>query len=156
VRMTTHNDVELDMIREKTAVVDFGLIDFARLMGNVFNDLRFEGKRQPDSRGLGNVHLTLEGGRQTRTITAQSNGEFELHDIPPGDYRLSVDAATLPANYVLPKNSFVVHILPVSTVIRDIPARALRSISGRVFLKVLVDSNAPPPDTGKLKIGGVP
>src|SRR5215471_11664466 len=57
---------------------------------------------------------------------------------------------------MLPKNSFVVHILPVSTVIQDIPARALRSISGRVFLKVLVDSNAPPPDTGKLKIGGVP
>ncbi len=40
--------------------------------------------------------------------------------------------------------------------IQDIPARALRSISGRVFLKVLVDTNTPPPDPGKLKIGGVP
>src|SRR5215471_17506352 len=57
---------------------------------------------------------------------------------------------------MLPKNSYVVHIPAVATVVQDIPARALRSISGRIFLKVLADSNAPPPDTGKLKIGGVP
>jgi len=157
VRMTTHNDVELDMIREKTAIVDFGVVDFARLMGNIFNDLRFEGKRQLDSSGLGNVHLTLDDGRHIqRTIIAGPNGAYETHDIPPGDYKLGVDAATLPANYVLPKDSFVVRVPPVSTVVQDIPARALRSISGRVFLKVLVESNAQPADPGKLKIKGVP
>lgn len=157
VRMTTHNEVELDMIREKTAIVDFGLVDFARLMGSVFNDLRFEGKKQLDSRGVGSVHLILDDGRRIkRTIIAEPNGDFETHDIPPGDYKLSVDATTLPANYVLPKNSFVVHVPPVATVVQNIPARALRSISGRIFLKVLADSNAQPADTGKLKIGGVP
>ncbi|HEY6249008.1 MAG TPA: SdrD B-like domain-containing protein, partial [Candidatus Angelobacter sp.] len=157
VRMTTHNEVELDMIREKTAIVDFGVVDFARLMGNIFNDLRFEGKKQPDSRGLGNVHLILDDGRHiTRTIIADPSGGFETHDILPGDYKLSIDASTLPANYVLPKNSFVVRIPPVTTVVQDIPARALRSISGRVFLKVLADSNAQATDSGKLKIGGVP
>lgn len=156
VRMTTHNEVEVDMIREKAMVVDFGVVDFARLMGNIFNDLRFEGKRQMDSRGVPSVHLILDDGRHTRTIIAESSGAYESHDIPPGDYKLTVDASTLPANYVLPKDSFVVHVPPVSTVVQDIPARALRSISGRVFLKVLVDSNAPSSDPGKLKIGGVP
>jgi hypothetical protein len=154
--MTTHNEVELDMIREKIAVVDFGVVDFARLMGNIFNDLRFEGKRQMDSRGVPNVHLTLDDGKRTRTIIAESSGAYEAHDIPPGDYKLSVDATTLPANYILPKDSFRVRISPVSTTVLDIPARALRSISGRVFLKVLADQTAPPPDPGKLKIGGVP
>lgn len=156
VRMTTQNEIEVDMIRERATVVDFGVVDFARLMGNVFNDLRFEGKRQMDSSGVPNVHLILDDGRHTRTIIAESSGAYESHDIPPGDYKLSVDAATLPANYVLPKDSFVVHIDPVSTVVQDIPARALRSISGRVFLKVLVDSAAASTDPGKLKIGGVP
>lgn len=156
VRMTTHNEVEVDLIRERATVVDFGVVDFARLMGNVFNDLRFEGKRQMDSRGVPNVHLILDDGRHARTIIAESSGAYESHDIPPGDYKLSVDTATLPANYVLAKDSFVVHIPAVSTVVQDIPARALRSISGRVFLKVLVDSTAAPSDPGKLKIGGVP
>ena len=35
-------------------------------------NLRFEGKKQLDSRGLGNVHLTLEDGRYKRTIIAES------------------------------------------------------------------------------------
>lgn len=156
VRMTTQNEVELDMIRERTSVVDFGIVDFARLMGNVFNDLRFEGKKQLDSRGLGNVQLTLEDRKHSRTIMVGPNGDFEVHDIPPGDYRLTVDAATMPANYVLPKSSFIVHVPPVATVVQDIPARALRSISGRVFLKVMSEAGTPPSDTGKLKIGGVP
>lgn len=135
VRMTTRNDVQLDMIRENTAVVDFGVVDFARLMGSVYNDLRFEGKKQMDSRGLGNVHLTLDDGRRKRTIIAEANGDYEIHDIPPGTYKLSVDADTLPANYTVAKDSFVVRVSPVSTVIQDIPARALRSIAGRVLLK---------------------
>jgi hypothetical protein len=143
VRLTTRNEVALDMIRENTAVVDFGVVDFARLMGTVFSDLRFEGKKQLDSRGLGNVHLTLEDGRYKRTIIAESNGEYEVHDIPPGVYRVRVDPQTLPANYVLPQESFVVRVSPVSTVIEDIPARALRSIAGRVLLKGSGDGNGP-------------
>jgi hypothetical protein len=144
------------MIRERAMVVDFGVVDFARIMGNIYNDLRFEGKRQMDSRGVANVHLILDDGRKTRTIIAESSGAYESHDIPPGDYKVTVDATTLPANYILPKDSFTVHVPPVSTVLLDIPTRALRSISGRVFLKVLVDNTVPPADPGKLKIGGVP
>jgi SdrD B-like domain len=140
VKMTTRNEVALDMIRQNNAVVDFGVIDFARLMGNVFNDLRFEGKKQLDSRGLGSVHLLLEGGRYQRTIITETNGDFEVHDVPPGNYKLSIDPATLPPNYAAPKASFVVQVAPVTTVVEDIPARALRSIAGRVFLRVAADT----------------
>ena len=48
--MTTKAMTEVDLIRSNLAVVNFGVVDFARLLGAVFNDLRFEGKRQPDSK----------------------------------------------------------------------------------------------------------
>jgi hypothetical protein len=47
-------------------------------------------------------------------------------------------------------------VTPVSTVLENIPARAMRSIAGRVFVKVLAESTAQPADSGKLKIGGMP
>ena len=156
IRMTTQNEAQVDLIRQRLVVVDFGVVDFARLMGSVFNDLRFDGKRQFDAKGLPDVHLILDDGKRPRTIVAETNGNFEVDDVLPGDYKLSVDPNTLPPNYVLPADSFEVHVAPVSTVVQAIPARALRSISGRVFLKVSVDSAAPATDPGKLKIGGVP
>jgi len=156
VRMTTKNLMAVDLIRQKIAIVDFGVVDFARVTGAIFNDLRFDGTRQPDAKGLAGVHLLLDDGRRQRTIVAHDNGDFEADDVPPGDYMISVDAATLPANYMLPRESFTVRVAPVTTVVQNIPARAMRSIAGRVFVKVLADPAAQPADSGKLKIGGVP
>jgi uncharacterized protein YfkK (UPF0435 family) len=49
VRMTTKNQSTVDLIRQKLAVVNFGIVDFARVTGSIFNDLRFDGTRQPDA-----------------------------------------------------------------------------------------------------------
>jgi hypothetical protein len=156
VRMTTKNQGGVDLIRQKIAVVNFGIVDFARITGSVFNDLRFDGKRQPDAKGLGSVHLILDDGKRRRTIVAQDGGDFEADDVPPGDYMISVDPATLPPNYTLPEESFTLHVAPISTVAQNIPVRAMRSIAGRVFVKVLAEPAAQPADSGKLKISGVP
>lgn len=137
-------------------MVNFGIVDFARVTGSVFNDLRFEGKRPPDAKGLAGVHLTLDDGTRRRTIVAQDTGEFEVDDVSPGDYRISVDSSTLPANYSLGEDTFTLHVSPVSTTVQNIPARALRSIAGRVFVKVLAEPAAQPVDSGKLKISGMP
>jgi hypothetical protein len=156
VRMTTKNQASVDLIRQRISVVNFGIVDFARVTGSVFNDLRFEGKRPPDAKGLAGVHLTLDDGTRRRTIVAQDTGEFEADDVSPGDYRISVDTSTLPANYSLGEDTFTLHVSPVSTTVQNIPARALRSIAGRVFVKVLAEPAAQPADTGKLKISGMP
>ncbi|HEY6305927.1 MAG TPA: SdrD B-like domain-containing protein [Candidatus Angelobacter sp.] len=153
VRMTTRNEVNVDLIRQRIAIADFGVVNFARLMGNVFNDLRFEGKRQPDSKGMQGVRMVLDDGRQKRTVTTQGVGDYEVDDLPPGDYTLTIDPASLPANYTLPADSFKLHVSPVSNVLQDVPVRALRSIAGRVFLKVSAD---PTVDPGKLNVTGVP
>ncbi len=143
VRMTTRNQVSVDLIRQRFAIADFGVVNFARLTGNLFNDLRFEGRRQPDSKGLPGVRMVLDDGRQKRTVTSQGVGDYEVDDLPPGDYTLTIQADSLPANYVLPADSFNLHVSPVSNVVLDIPVRALRSIAGRVFLKVSADAGIP-------------
>jgi SdrD B-like protein len=157
VRMTTKNQASVDLIRQRISVVNFGIVDFARITGSVFNDLRFEGQRSPDAKGLAGVHLTLDDGTRRRSIVAQDTGDFEIDDVAPGDYMISVDASTLPANYSLAQDTFTLHVSPVSTAVENIPARAIRSIAGRVFMKVLAEpAAAQPADTGKLKISGMP
>lgn len=135
IKMTTASDTEIDLIRNKRGAANFGIIDFARVMGTVFNDLRFQDKLQPDSKGMQRIEITLQGDKIKRTATTDSSGQFEITDVPPGDYTVTLDTQSLPANYVAPAESFTVHVNPVSTTLRDVPVRALRSISGRVFLR---------------------
>jgi hypothetical protein len=155
IRMTTKANVEVDLIRSHVVVANFGVVDFARLLGTVFNDLRFEGKRQPDSKDMPQIQLILDDGKTKRNIMSQSGG-FEVDDLPPGDYTLTVDASTVPPNYIVPQDSFRIHVSPISSVIQDIPVRALRSIAGRVFLKVPTDPGAQTDEAPNVKIGGIP
>lgn len=145
VRMTTQNAVDVDMIQHRSVVVNFGVVDFSRVMGNVFNDLRADGKRQPDSTGMQGIHLILDDGKEQRSVTTEGSGDYEAEDVPPGDYKLIVDTDSIPANYTVPTVTFSLHVSPVATVVADVPVQALRSISGRVVLKMAtnpVSSNA--------------
>lgn len=136
VRMTTRAEQDVDLIQQHVAIVNFGVLDSARVIGNVFNDLRFENQREPDSKGLATVQLLLDDGKQVRKVHTAGSGDFEWDNVQPGDYKLSVDPTTLPANYTASKESFAIHVSPVQTVVQNIPVRALRSISGKVFVKV--------------------
>lgn len=136
VRMTTRSEIEADMIQQHIVVENFGILDFARVMGYVYNDLVFENRRQPDSKGMQGIDLLLDNGKEIRKIQTTGSGDFELDNVPPGDYKLSLDAASIPSNYAAPIDSVAIHVSPVSTVVQDLPMRALRSISGRILLKV--------------------
>ncbi len=135
MRMATPSQVDADVFREPVAIVNFGIVNFARVLGNVFNDLRFEGRRAPDARGMAEIRLLLDDGEKKRSIISRGTGDFEVDDVPPGDYTFSVDSNSLPANYSAPNQTFRIHVSPVSTVVQDVPLRALRSISGTVYLK---------------------
>ena len=149
VRMTTRGEAEVDLIQQHIVVANFGILDFARLMGNVYNDLRFENRRQPDSRGMQDLELQLDDGKEVRKIQTGGAGDFEVDNLPPGDYKLSLDPASIPANYVATGDTFTVHVSPVSTVVQDIPLRALRSISGQVLLKMKSNIDSVPLSRGK-------
>ena len=150
VRMTTRSEADVDLIQQRIAIINFGILDFARVMGNVYNDLRFDNARQPDSKGMQDIGLLLDNGKEVRKIQTAGSGDFELDDVAPGDYKLSLDPASIPPNYLTPVESVAVHVSPVSTVVQDIPVRALRSISGTVLLKTAVP-NSEPADRKKRK-----
>ncbi|HYY69972.1 MAG TPA: SdrD B-like domain-containing protein [Terriglobales bacterium] len=142
VRVTTPVVAEVELLEKRTAEADFGIVDFARLMGTVYNDYAMGGVRRTDAPGLRGVQLMLQGSNLHRVTAADSAGEFEFDDLPPGDYTLTVEPATVPANFIVPPDSMRVRLGPTSTVVRDIPLRALRSLSGHVYLKTVAD--APP------------
>jgi len=151
VRMTTKGEATADLIQQHLIVENFGILDFARVMGNIFNDLRFENSRQPDSKGMQGIGLLLEGGKEPQTIQTVASGDFEFDNVPPGDYKLSLDPSSLPPNYIAPVDSVSVHVSPVSTVVKEIPMRALRSISGRVLLRLPAELASTSASTARLK-----
>ncbi len=142
VRVTTSTDVRVELLEARTAEVDFGIVNFARVIGNVFNDYRLDGKREPDASGVRAVKLTLSGNGVNRRVSADGGGDFEIYEVPPGDYQLTLDRSTLPPNYIAPTDSASVHVEPTATVIQDMPAQALRSVSGHVFFKSSVSGGA--------------
>lgn len=137
VRVTTPTDVRVDLIEQKVAEVDFGVVNFARLIGNVFNDYRLDGRMQPDANGIRGIELILSGGGVNRKIVSDGSGDYELYEVPPGDYRLSLDRSTLPPNYIATAEPVNIHVEPTATIVQDIPVEALRSISGHVYFKLV-------------------
>ncbi len=135
IRVTTPTLVEVELLDQKVVAIDFGIVDSARLVGTVYNDYTMSGVRQVDAPGMRGIQLILRSANLHRVVTADAAGEFEFADLPAGDYVLTVDPTSVPPNFALPFDSAEVHLDPTSTVVRDIPLRALRSISGRVYLK---------------------
>jgi hypothetical protein len=135
VRVTTPTDVRVDLINEKTAEVNFGIVNFARVIGNVFNDYRMDGKRQPDASGVRAIRLNFTGNGVNRKVVSDGAGDYELYGVPPGDYQLNLDRSTLPPNYVARSESVNIHVNPTATVVQDIPVQALRSVSGHVYFR---------------------
>ncbi|MBV8205326.1 MAG: hypothetical protein JO041_00920 [Acidobacteria bacterium] len=135
VRVTTPNLAELNLEDRRIVEVDFGVVDFARLMGSVYNDCLLTGERKTDSPAVRSVQLILEGAGVKRETTADSGGEYQFDDLPAGNYTLKIDGGTVPANFAVPLDSQPVELGPTSTLVRDIPLRALRSVAGHVYLK---------------------
>jgi hypothetical protein len=135
VRVTTPTDVRVDLTEEKIAEVNFGIVNFARVIGNVFNDYLLDGKRQLDANGVRGIRLVLSGPGVSRKVLSDGGGDFEIYEVPPGDYQLTLDRSTLPPNYIAVKDSANIHVEPTATVIQDMPAEALRSVAGHIYFK---------------------
>jgi hypothetical protein len=101
----------------------------------VFNDYVQDGERHTDAPGLRNVTLVISSAGGERRTTTNSVGDYEIDDLPPGEYTVSVDPATLPPNYVFAADAVPFQIRPTATVVKDVPVRALRSIAGHVYLR---------------------
>lgn len=144
VRFTSVSDIPVE-VDNNNASLEFSVVNFARVMGNVFNDYTLDRLRQPDAPGLSRVRLTLSSTAGfNRTMTSDGSGDFEMMQVPPGDYRLTIDAATIPPDYVLGEEPAILHVDPVSTVVHDVALRALRSMSGHIYYKQPSPASANP------------
>jgi len=134
VRVTTPSELDLEVI-DRSVQVNFGIVNFSRVIGTVFNDYQNDASRQSDAPGLPRIHVRLTSGSYSTVVTSDSSGDFEAADLPPGDYSLTLAAEDLPANYVAPETPQQIHVDPIATAVADLPVRALRSIAGRVLLR---------------------
>jgi hypothetical protein len=136
IRVTTPVDRVLRLYTSRVGDVDFGVVNFSRLMGSVFNDSALDGVRQADAHGIREIAVVIDGNGDQRRVVTDGAGEFEVDDLPPGEYRLSIDGSTLPANYAPPPDGLRATLAPSATATIAIPIRALRSIDGHVFFRM--------------------
>ena len=137
VRATAPTEVRVEPDGGGITEVNFGIVNFARVMGNVFNDYQMNGRRQPDASGIRSIRLELDGASGRREVTSDGAGDYELNEVAPGDYNLYVDRTTLPPNFIASGDAIPIHVAPTSTIIQDVPLQALRSISGHVYFKLV-------------------
>jgi len=135
VRVTGSTDVRVELLPSRIVEVDFGIVNFARVMGNVFNDYLLSGKKLPDAPGLRGITVILSNPTTRRAVTTDAGGDYEIDDLGPGDYQLSVDRSTVPPDFVLPEEPAMLKVGPTETVVHNVPLQALRSVAGRVLLK---------------------
>jgi hypothetical protein len=148
VRLTTPADRKIDLRLFRTAQSDFGVIDFSRVQGSVYNDYLGGGFREPDAPGIADVRILLSNGKREWEQVCDASGEFEFNNVDPGAYQLSIDPATIPDNYQLGKlTGGEVVVQSAHTVTMDIPLVALRSIQG-VVLHTVKGHDQPEPVPG--------
>ena len=125
----------VDLSGADTASVEFGVVNFARVSGVAYNGLRARwpqafGRKRPARNRDHPVRERVHAPSSSPMAAASS-----LNDVPPGDYELIVDRATLPPSFAAPERPIAVRAEAATTVSRDIPLRAIRSIGGRVYFK---------------------
>lgn len=131
---TSSTERLVDVLSGKTSRVDFGLAPRSELVGVVYNDLNGNGRYDLTDVGVRRVRISLENGQVART---NNIGVYSFPDLVAGEHAARLDLATLPLGYlpvdVKPKP------FKLSEGIRyelHFPLKAVRNVTGRVFLDV--------------------
>jgi hypothetical protein len=137
VRVTTLASQSVDVQERTPPPVNFGVVNFARVLGSVYNDYAHDGARRGDSPGVEKITVVVTGaGGVERRVVTDGSGEYRIDDLLPGSYRIEVDPNTIPGNFTGPAGPVSFEVKPVRTVVVDVPMRALRSVAGYVFVKM--------------------
>jgi hypothetical protein len=91
----------------KDTIIDFRLVRTGRIRGVVWMDTDGNGSMEADEIPLADVRIVTASGRDTLT---DSQGEFILGDLPPGEHTLLIDEKTLPDGTKSALTSFQVQV----------------------------------------------
>ncbi len=147
---TSSTEQTLDIVQNKTQRLDFGIAPQSEIKGLVFSDLNGDGFYDAQDVGLGRIKIMLETNDIARTSEI---GVYSFTKIPAGEHTVSLDIASLPEGYlpvVVPKKTFTLH--EGMRYEFNIPVRAKRTISGRVYDDVNANKRL---DTNEKTFSGV-
>jgi hypothetical protein len=83
------------LIRGRDSIIDFRLVRTGRMRGTVWIDKNGNGVFDDGEQPLPDVRVVTGSGRDTLT---DSQGDFILGDLPPGEHVVLIDEKTLPEN----------------------------------------------------------
>jgi len=80
--------------------IDAGYYRKASVGDRIWNDIDGDGVQDADEAGIPDVKVTLTfPDNSTRVVLTDANGNYLFDNLIPGNYTISIDAATLPAKY---------------------------------------------------------
>ncbi len=110
---------------EDHRLADFGIRGTAALSGTIHVDSDQDGVADPDEERLGGVTVivtwTGPDGPVETTVLTDADGNWELDEMPPGDYTVAVDTTTVPDD-LLPS-------IPVSNALDVAPGESVVAIN---------------------------
>ncbi len=85
---------------EQFNAIQFGFQQKSAAIGDtVFNDLNGNGVQDAGEPGLANIQVILNGPGGTQNVLTDVNGNYTFSNLAAGTYTVSVNTATLPANF---------------------------------------------------------
>jgi len=87
---------------------DFRLVRTGRLSGRVWFDADEDGESDDGETPLSDVRVVTASGRDTLT---DSDGNFTIGDLPPGEHTIFLDAKTLPQKMSTGQKSLVIRVI---------------------------------------------
>jgi len=140
-RASSPTEQRVYVVARESVRLAFGLNNFGFVSGRVFNDLSLAGDQTSASHAPGVVGVLVRlrpaagAGGPTFSQTVGAGGAYEFRNVPPGDYALEVDSATLPADFRLHAGAaWPLTVSPLRGVFASIPVAAQRAVAGRVFI----------------------
>jgi hypothetical protein len=143
LRASNSTSHQLFLSERETINVSFGLTNSGFAQGRIFNDLFLAGEMSAgDAPGVEDVRIILRpvatgSANAVRPLseTVNASGAYEFRNLPPGNYILEIDPASIPADFRLPgQMAFNIIINPLQGSFLDVPFIAQRAVSGIVFI----------------------
>lgn len=130
---------------------DFGYSTTASIGDTIFDDLNGDGIQQVGEPGLPNITVELFDGATTITASTGPNGEYTFSGLAPGDYSVTVDGTTLPADAYATTTTDPVDVTVESDDFIDDVDLGF-TVPGTITGEIFVDSDGDATQTGESNI----
>lgn len=129
---TTPISQSVEIMQNGRHIIRFGILGISEIRGFVYNDANLNSSRDSNERGLEKVKIYIDGKKEMIT---DSDGYYYLRNVEAGPHKVGIDIKTLPLNFIptVPIQAEI-KLFEGMTYSLNFPIRALRTISGRVYL----------------------